>query len=86
MLVIMRMWICGDADYIRHDYGGGAGGWAVLGVGRMMGRCRRRGSMCCWPAGGGALYCGYLNKVDLVDDPELVGFGGVGGSGSVDGV
>ena len=28
----------------------------------------------------------FLNKVDMVDDPELLGLGGVGGAGFVDGV
>jgi len=38
-----------------------------------MGRCRRRGSMCCWR---GRWKCRpivvYLNKVDMMDDPELL--------------
>ena len=58
----------------EHDHGRGADGRRDPGgVARPTARCRRRASTSCWPARSACRrwWC-YMNKVDMVDDPELL--------------
>jgi len=45
---------------------------AILVVSRRTGRCGRRGSTCCWRGSGVPYIVVYMNKCDMVDDPELL--------------
>ena len=58
----------------EHDHGRGADGRGDPGrARRRTGRCRRRASTSCWARQVGIPYMVvYMNKIDLVDDEELI--------------
>jgi len=75
----------GHADYVKNMITGAAQmDGAILGCfGGLMVRCRRHGSIFCFRAQVEVPYIVvFLNKADMVDDPELLELCGDGGQGS----
>jgi elongation factor Tu len=65
----------GHADYVKNMITGAAQmDGAILVVARLLtARCRRRASTSCWPVRSAfPTWSCYMNKVDLVDDAELL--------------
>jgi len=56
----------------EHDHRRGADGWRDPGVAANDGPCRRLASIFCWPARWACPTRGRADKVDMVDDPELL--------------
>jgi len=64
--------LSGHADYIKNMITGRRNGRGHSGGAAPTGRCRRRGSTCCWRGRWSALHRGVPEQVDMMEDEELL--------------